>query len=178
MARGTGTNRAMSEGDISKLIRGDKEALAKQAATGGNIKPQPAAELPKAPGEDMLAQKLGVPVNVVRELYKEFTKSDKKAVKAGAKEEKHDEKKKNWWTVEIPNQHGPGFASLLRERGSGSTNEAIANPGGDAAAGGGAGEGKPGESLEDIIKRKAGAKPGATPTAPGAASAAPSGPSK
>jgi outer membrane biosynthesis protein TonB len=29
----------MSEGDISKLIRGDKEALAKQAATGGNTKP-------------------------------------------------------------------------------------------------------------------------------------------
>ena len=32
----------MSEGDISKLIRGDKDALAKQAATGGNTKPAPA----------------------------------------------------------------------------------------------------------------------------------------
>jgi 2-oxoglutarate dehydrogenase E1 component len=36
----------MSEGDISKLIRGDKEALAKQAATGGNTKPANPATAP------------------------------------------------------------------------------------------------------------------------------------
>jgi hypothetical protein len=36
----------LSEGDITKLIRGDKEALAKQAEKGGNIKPTAGSQLP------------------------------------------------------------------------------------------------------------------------------------
>jgi hypothetical protein len=46
MARGSGTSRSLSEGDVSKLIRGDTEALKKQAATGGNTKPTPANPTP------------------------------------------------------------------------------------------------------------------------------------
>jgi outer membrane biosynthesis protein TonB len=42
MARGTGTRRALSEANISELIRGNPEALAAQAARGGNTKPTPA----------------------------------------------------------------------------------------------------------------------------------------
>jgi outer membrane biosynthesis protein TonB len=42
MARGTGTRRALSEANISDLIRGNPEALAAQAAKGGNTKPVPA----------------------------------------------------------------------------------------------------------------------------------------
>lgn len=44
MARGNSTRRNLAPEDISKLIRGDKEALDKQAATGGN---KPKAEAPK-----------------------------------------------------------------------------------------------------------------------------------
>jgi hypothetical protein len=176
MARGTGTRRALSEANISELIRGNPEALAAQAAKGGNVQPAPEAvkNLPPAPGEDMLAQKLGVPVDVVRELHKEFTKADKKAVKAGTKEEPHDEKKKNWWTVEIPEREGPGFASLLQERGHGSTNEAMPTPGGGEAAGGAA-EAKDGESLAQLIKRRTGTPPPNAPQSP--APSAPSAPS-
>ena len=43
MARGTGTNRALSEANISELIRGNPAALAAQAAKGGNTKPTPGA---------------------------------------------------------------------------------------------------------------------------------------
>lgn len=47
MARGRGAGRAaLSEGDITKLIRGDKDALAKQAEKGGNIKPTAESKLP------------------------------------------------------------------------------------------------------------------------------------
>lgn len=41
MARGTGTRRALSEANISELIRGNPEALAAQAAKGGNVQPTP-----------------------------------------------------------------------------------------------------------------------------------------
>lgn len=41
MARGTGTKRALSEADVAKLIRGDVDALIKQAATGGNLEAAP-----------------------------------------------------------------------------------------------------------------------------------------
>lgn len=63
MARGTGTNRAMSEGDISKLIRGDKTALAKQAATGGNTKPANPATAPTLAAQPAPAAQNPSPTN-------------------------------------------------------------------------------------------------------------------
>lgn len=56
MARGTGTRRALSEANISELIRGNPAALAAQAAKGGNVQPaQPGVGLPPRPTPEQAA---------------------------------------------------------------------------------------------------------------------------
>ena len=84
----TGAKTVNSEEDLGKLIRGDKEALAKRASKGGNM---PAGAHPQ---EQALAKKYGVGVEQIRELNRLFKKGESrdKSKKKGKNEGEEGEK--------------------------------------------------------------------------------------
>ena len=114
------------------------------------------------PNEARLAKELGVSVEVIRKMHSQVENlrpdsdvaMNARGIKAAAEAKAGNEGRKDkadegrpeaeerpWYT-----KGGPGFWSLLRERGRGSTNELWSPSGGAGEAGG--------PSVEDLIKKK------------------------
>lgn len=122
MARGTGTRRALSEANISELIRGNPEALAAQAAKGGNVQPtpNPAANPAAAPTQPTPAAQAPTPAAnpAAQPTAPANQPGNPPATPAEKDEEK--EKKKTPFTVRDGGS-GPGF--LFGMSGKGDINE-------------------------------------------------------
>ena len=164
-----------SEDTLSKLIRGDKGALAERAAKGGNM---PAGA---HPDEQALAKKYGLTVEQVRELNKLFKtgESRDKSKKEGKKKEERQEAP--WYT------HGGSSFYKYLFGGSGHNADSLSQA---YVSGGGGEAGSPLEqAMQEAIKSKGrakllnkGGKPATAPSgtngAPATGGSAPSGGSK
>lgn len=167
----TSSKTVEDEDTLSKLIRGDKRALAERAAKGGNL---PAGS---HPDEKALAKKYGLTVEQIRELNQAFKKGEKKAKADGEGEEHKGKAEAPWYT-----RGGSSFYGLLFGRGGGNQDILYGQ------YGGGSGQEAGGSPLEQAIEearkaasKKAGSsKPSSSPaSAPSGGSSAPSGgPSK
>jgi hypothetical protein len=170
-----------SEETLSKLIRGDKEALAERAAKGGNM---PAGA---HPDEKAIAQKYGMSVEQVRELNRLFKKGEsrEKAKKGGKDEDKEKAKKEERVALPWYARGGSSFYKYLF--GGSGTNADSLSKAYISSGGGGAEGGSPLEqAMQEAIKSKGrakllnkGGKPATAPSgtngAPATGGSAPSG---
>jgi len=147
-----GGKTVQDEETLSKLLSGDKKALAQRAQKGGN--------LPKGahPDEAEIAKKYGLSVEQVRELHQLFKKGEKAAKRSEKGEEHGGEAKEPWYAKE-----GRGFWRYFL---GGSGKNADSLYGNFVQSGGGEkGAGSPfDEALKDFLnkakgKGKAGSKP-------------------
>jgi hypothetical protein len=163
MARGSGTRKMMSNDDVSKLIRGDKDALGQVAKKGGNAVEKVDTTKFKAPNEEELAKQMGVDVKTIRLAYYNYLKQQREWEEAKRKDasrnpkpaevqkevEKKNEQEKTPWYMRSGS--GPRFLFHSGGRG-GSEGSAYQGGGGSEPASGGGADDK--ESLINRLKNR------------------------
>lgn len=154
----------MSNDDVSKLIRGDKEALGQVAKKGGNAVEQVDTSKFKAPNEEELAKQMGVDVKTIRLAYYNYLKQQREWEEAKRKdasktpkpaevqkqvEQKNEQEKIPWY---MRQGSGPRFLFKSGGRG-GSEGRGFQGGGAEPSSGGAGGEGDK-ETLMDKLKNR------------------------